>query len=112
HSAPTTTPSSQPARTPPDLAGFLQLPVATPSTCPAGQTGSASGRRSPWVGHVDVSLFLSPADDAATISRVGRLLRADPLVRTVYYESQREAHAEFARLYTCWSAVPLSQTPA
>ena len=30
----------------------------------------------------------------------------------VYFESQREAYEEFQRLYTCWTAVPKSQTPA
>jgi hypothetical protein len=28
-------------------------------------------------------------------------------VRTVYYESRGQAHAEFARLYTCSDRVPL-----
>ena len=51
--------SSPTGETPPDLAKFLQLPVATPSACPSNVSGSTVGRASPWVGHVDLSVFIS-----------------------------------------------------
>ncbi len=99
-------------RTAPNIAAFLRQPVATPTACPTGQQGSASGRSSPWVGHVDVSVFLDSSDRPAVISRVGARLRQDQLVAKVYFESQSEAYAEFQRLYTCWAVVARSQTPA
>lgn len=110
-SAPT---SSTPpgVRTPPSIEAFLKLPVATPSACPTNVSGSSDGRSSPWVGHVDVSVFLKPGASQAAIKRVGKTLRAAPIVETVYYESQAEAYAEFQRLYTCSAGVPRSQTPA
>jgi FtsX extracellular domain len=100
------------ARVAPDLAGFLRLPVATPSACPPTANGATVGRRSPWVGHVDVSVFLDPAVTTHETLKLGNDLRADPAVRTVYFESATQAYAEFQRLYTCWSAVSRSQTPA
>jgi hypothetical protein len=100
------------ARTAPDLAAFLRQPVATPTACPAGQQGSASGRRSPWAGHVDISVFLTSGAPPRTVTGLGSRLRRSRLVEKVYYESQAQAYAEFQRLYTCWSAVPRSQTPA
>jgi hypothetical protein len=33
-------------------------------------------------------------------------------VVTTYFESAEQAYQEFQRLYTCWSAVARSQTPA
>jgi hypothetical protein len=96
----------------PDLAGFLRLPVATPSACPSTANGATVGRRSPWVGHVDLSVFLSPAVTTHETLKLGNDLRADPAVRTVYFESAKQAYEEFQRLYTCWSEVPRSQTPA
>jgi hypothetical protein len=107
--------SSDPAaspRTPPDLAGFLRHPVATPSSCPPSVSGSTSGRRSPWVGHVDVSVFVA---DRATTKQIAAL-RAKfdrlPEIRTIYFESSAKAYAEFQRLYTCSVQVPRSAVPA
>ena len=98
-------------RTPPDLAGFLRQPVATPTACPSGVAGSASGRHSPWVGHVDISVFLTPARPAA-VSALGDRLRRTAHVRQVYFESAADAYAEYQRLYTCSAAVPRSAVPA
>lgn len=98
-------------RTPPDLAAFLRLPVATPTTCPTA-VSTASGRRSPWVGHVDISVFV---EDKATPARV-RSLRSElsnlPDVSAVYFESRAQAYAEFQRLYTCSAEVPQSAVRA
>jgi hypothetical protein len=106
-------PTSPPGvHTPPSIAAFLRLPVATPSACPTTVSGSSDGRSSPWVGHVDVSIFLKPDASAAAIKRVGQTLRATSIVETTYFESQTEAYAEFQRLYTCSAEVPRSQTPA
>jgi hypothetical protein len=99
-------------RTPPSIAAFLQEPVATPSACPSTENGQADGRSSPWVGHVDISVFLKTSASAAAVRRVGAVLRKAPFVQTVYFESQAEAYAEFQRLYICWAEVPRSQTPA
>ncbi|HVT65521.1 MAG TPA: permease-like cell division protein FtsX [Mycobacteriales bacterium] len=103
--------SPQPgARSLPDIDGFLSEPVATPSTCTSQNATTFEQRKSPWVGHIDVSVFLSGrATSAATL---GQVLRRSPIVKTTYFESSREAYAEFQRLYTCWAAVPRSQTPA
>jgi FtsX extracellular domain len=98
-------------RTKPDLAAFLRLPVATPSACPSSANGTTIGRRSPWVGTVDVSVFLSPTATARQVRSAGQRLRTDPLVKTVYFESAAQAYREFQRLYTCWTAVPRSETP-
>jgi hypothetical protein len=99
-------------RTAPSIAAFLRLPVATPRACPTNVSGSSDGRSSPWVGHVDVSIFLRPTADPAAIARVGKRLRGAAIVERVYFESQSEAYAEFQRLYTCSAEVPRSQTPA
>ncbi|MGN6474967.1 MAG: permease-like cell division protein FtsX [Mycobacteriales bacterium] len=107
------TPSSRAGvRTMPDIAAFLRQPVATPSVCPTGQSGSASGRRSPWAGHIDFSVFLTVGAPAATVPRISRLMTHSPRVQTIYYEGPAQAYAEFQRLYTCWAQVPRSQTPA
>jgi hypothetical protein len=97
-------------RTPPDLAGLLRQPVATPTACPAGVTGSASGRHSPWAGHVDVSVFLA-TDRPATVHAVGDRLRGTDRVSRVYFESAAEAYAEYQRLYTCSAGVARSAVP-
>ncbi len=99
-------------RTPPDLAAFLRQPVATPSACAATDRGAASGLRSPWAGHVDFSVFLTTGAPAATVPRIQRLIEHQAIVAKIYYEGPDEAYAEFQRLYTCWSRVPRSQTPA
>lgn len=101
-----------PARTPPDLAAFLRLPVATPTSCPDGVRGTTSGRRSPWVGRVDVSVFLSAAATPAAARRLGRKLRSLEPVQSVYFESKAEAYAEFQRLYTCSAEVRRRAAPA
>jgi hypothetical protein len=103
---------SSAARTPPDLQGFLREPVATPTACPSGASGSASGRRSPWVGHVDVSVFVDPAARPSQVRRLGDDLRHQAHVRTVYMESTAQAYGEYQRLYTCWAGVPRSAVPA
>jgi hypothetical protein len=99
-------------RTLPNLAAFLRLPVATPSACPSSANGSTVGRRSPWSGHVDVSVFVAPSTPTREVVALGARLHRDPLVSRVYFESQAEAYQEFQRLYTCWAAVPSSQAPA
>jgi hypothetical protein len=99
-------------RTAPSIAAFLELPVATPTACPTSVSGSSSGRSSPWVGHVDVSIFLKPGAAAAAVRRIGDALHRSLIVEKAYFESQDEAYAEFQRLYTCWARVPRSQTPA
>jgi len=108
-SAPTPAATGRPA---PDLAAFLRLPVATPSACPANQHGSASGRRSPWAGRVDVSVFVSDRAKPAVVRRLGALLRAEADVERVYAESRAQAYAEYQRLYTCSAAVPSDAVPA
>jgi FtsX-like permease family protein len=92
-----TTPST---RTPPDLAGFLRLPVATPSVCPSSN-GTTSGRHSPWVGHVDVSVFIRGNASPVLVSSLRQSLSTLSGVRTVYFESRAQSYAEFQRLYTC-----------
>jgi hypothetical protein len=104
-------PAVQP-RTPPDLAGFLKLPVATPTTCPADANGTTVGRTSPWVGHVDVSVYVDQHATPPAVRRLGAQLRHLSGVSTVYYESHREAVAEFARLYTCSANFPQATIPA
>jgi hypothetical protein len=96
----------------PNLRAFLQLPAATPSSCPSGVPASGTGRQSPWVGRIDISVFVKSAATPRAVQRLGRFLRHGRLVDTVYFESKSQAYAEFQRLYTCWSAVPPSQTPA
>jgi hypothetical protein len=100
------------ARPTPDLAKFLQLPVATPSACPSNVSGSTDGRSSVWSNSVDVSVFVSPSATSRQTAQLGRLLHTDPLVHTLYFESRSQAYAEFQRLYTCWTSVQPSQTPA
>jgi hypothetical protein len=100
------------APAPPRLHDFLQLPVASPSACPSSETATTIGRVSPWTGHVDISVFLSPSAKPGTVKALGGSLKSQPLALRVYFETQREAHAEFARLYTCSAQVPQSETPA
>jgi len=99
-------------RTPPDLAAFLRLPVATPSSCPAGSNGQGSGRTSPWVGHVDVSVFVADGADAATRKALYGALVAEPHVAHVYTETRQQAYEEFQRLYACSAGVPRSAVRA
>ena len=99
-------------KTPPNLDAFLRLPVATPSSCPPSVPASTSGRRSPWVGHVDVSVFLRGDIDRREQRRLRNLLSADPAVRHVYAETRQQARAELARLYTCSAQVPASAARA
>lgn len=110
-SSASTTVSKPQLRPTPDLHAFLSQPVARPSTCPSTVNGTTIGRSSPWVGTVDVSVFLRPNVTTQQVLKVGNELRTDPLVQKVYFESARQAYQEFQRLYTCWTAVPRSQTP-
>jgi hypothetical protein len=105
-------PTTLAPRTPPDLEAFLRLPVATPSTCPSDVRGTTSGRRSPWVGHVDVSVFVASSATPAVTRRLRRELRSLDPVQAVYFESRRRAYAEFQRLYTCSADVPRRAVPA
>lgn len=100
------------ARTPPDIGALLRQPVATPSVCTNQNASTYKQRRSPWVGHVDISVFLRGRADPTAVKTIGRALRHASTVERVYFESNREAYAEFKRLYTCWAAVSRSQTPA
>jgi hypothetical protein len=99
-------------RTPPDLAAFLRLPIATPSACPASQNGTTNGRHSPWVGHVDISVYVSASATPAQVNALGDSLAHEPEVAHVYRESKAQAYAEFQRLYTCSAGVPRSAVPA
>jgi hypothetical protein len=103
---------SSAARTPPDLAALLRQPVATPSVCTSENASTYKQRRSPWVGHIDLSVFLRARTTPAAVKGIGRALRRTSTVQHVYFESNHKAYAEFQRLYTCWAAVPRSQTPA
>ena len=96
----------------PDIAKFLQLPVATPTACGGKQAGATAGRRSPWVGKVDVSAFVETSATAQQVASLRGQLAALPGVETVYFESANEAYAEFQRLYTCSADVPRSAVPA
>jgi hypothetical protein len=96
---------------PPRLAAFLTLPVATPTACPSAP-GATAGRESPWVGHIDISVFIDPHAGAAAVSRLGAALRALPRVRGVYFESKAEAYAEFQRLYSCSGVIKPGALPA
>jgi len=96
----------------PDLQGFLRLPVATPSACGGKVSGSTAGHRSPWVGTVDVSVFLRASASPAQVTGLNAKLAALPGVTKVYFESADEAYAEFQRLYTCSADVPRSAVPA
>ncbi|HMC70584.1 MAG TPA: permease-like cell division protein FtsX [Mycobacteriales bacterium] len=104
--------SSPAKRQVPDLARFLRLPVATPTACGSKVSGSTAGRRSPWVGNVDVSVFLEPSASPTQVASLGDQLRAMPAVKTVYFESAEQAYQEFQRLYTCSADVPRSAVPA
>jgi hypothetical protein len=105
-------PSATHDRHAPDLAAFLRLPVATPSACDGKISGSTAGRRSPWVGTVDVSVFVERSATADQVRTLGDRLRSLPQVRSVYFESAAQAYAEFQRLYTCSADVPRSAVPA
>ena len=96
----------------PDLAKFLRQPVATPTACGNKVSGSTAGRRSPWVGNVDISVFIEPSATSEQVSSLGGALQAMPEVRTVYFESAEQAYEEFQRLYTCSADVPRSAVPA
>jgi hypothetical protein len=110
---PTVTGSAQiPGQSAPNLAKFLQLPVATPSACPSNVSGSTDGRSSPWVDTTDVSVFLKTSDTVRDAAKVGHVLHTSRVVDKVYFETQHQAYEEFQRLYTCWTSVPESQTPA
>jgi hypothetical protein len=106
--APTARPTTRPL---PDLAAFLRTPVATPTACPSGQTGSSAGRRSPWSGRVDVSVYVDPHAGAGATGTLGRRLGALPEVRQVFAESAAEALAEYQRLYTCSASVSRTDLP-
>ena len=99
-------------RTPPDLAAFLRLPIATPSMCPASLNGTTKGRRSPWVGHVDISVYVAASATPAQVTALGNSLSTQPEVAHVYRETKSQAYAEFQRLYTCSASVPRSAVPA
>jgi hypothetical protein len=98
-------------KTPPDLAAFLRLPVATPTACPSAPA-SGTGRKSPWVGHVDVSVLVADKSTAQIRRALHDALATTPHVAHVYTESKREAWEEFRRLYTCSDQVPRSSLPA
>lgn len=98
-------------RTPPSIAALLRQPIATPSICPS-EAAQSTGLRSPWSGHVDISVYLKPSARTSTVTRLARELNRTTIVQRVYYESRAEAFAEFQRLYTCWGQVPRSQVPA
>jgi hypothetical protein len=57
-------------------------------------------------------VFVRPKATVAEVRSLARTLRHDPLVAQVYFESRRQAYAEFQRLYKCWASVPPSSTPA
>lgn len=86
--------------------------MATPSACAGKVSGSTVGRRSPWVGTVDVSVFLRGSASAADVRALQSQLAALPGVTKVYFESADEGYAEFQRLYTCSADVPRSAVPA
>jgi hypothetical protein len=99
-------------RTPPDFAAFLRLPVATPSTCPSSVNGTTIGRSSPWVGHVDISVYVAVSATPQQVTALGTSLANEPEVAHVYRETKSQAYAEFQRLYTCSAGVPPSAVPA
>lgn len=86
--------------------------MATPTACPSGVAAAASGRRSPWVGHVDVSVFVASSARPAEVTALGDRLRTTDHVAQVYFESATQAHAEYARLYTCSAQVAAAEVPA
>ena len=81
------------------------MPVATPSACPSDVNGTTAGRRSPWVGTVDVSVFVK---SDASLPRLREQVAALPDVAAVFVETSEQAYAEFQRLYTCSAGVPSS----
>jgi hypothetical protein len=105
--------SSAPDKTrqPPDLAAFLRLPVATPSSCPRAN-GEASGRRSPWVGYVDISVYVARGASPTDRRDLHDALAAEPHVAHVYTETAKQAVEEFQRLYTCSAQVSRADIPA
>lgn len=104
-------PTTTGPRTAPDLDAFLRLPVATPSSCPPSVNGETTGRRSPWVGHVDVSVFLDDQSPRALLDLRDKVDRIAE-VKHVYSETKDQAWAEFQRLYTCSEQVPRDSVPA
>lgn len=109
--------SSGPATLPavtatPDLQGLLSQPVAQPRHCPPHTNGETTGRQSPWLGSVDLSVFAGRRDSPARLRAIGTYLRKQPLVRRLYFESQREAYREFQRLYTCSARLTPDRLPA
>jgi hypothetical protein len=108
-SSPHVSPSARPT---PNLARFLALPVATPSACPATQNATTIGRTSPWLGTVDLSIYLTRSATRQDRTAVARELHRQPVVTATYFESRSTAYREFQRLYTCWAAVRRSATPA
>jgi hypothetical protein len=89
----------------PDLAGFLRLPVASPASCPPNVNGTTTGRRSPWVGAVDVSVFTRAGTSDSALDGLRRTVSALPDVSAVFVETSAQAYAEFQRLYTCSAGV-------
>jgi cell division protein FtsX len=85
--------------------------VATPTSCPHS-SGTTVGRRSPWVGHVDVSVYVADGATAAERRALQTTLRRRPEVAHVYVETKKQAYAEFQRLYSCSAEVPRSALPA
>jgi hypothetical protein len=107
--------SSAPAVVPPSpipIRQFLQLPVATPSSCAADQHGSASGRLSPWAGVADISIFLRRQVTAGQQRELLGFLDRNPVVDHAIFESKAEAYAEYQRLYTCSALIPPGALPA
>lgn len=96
----------------PRIKAFLKLPVAKPSRCASNVSGTTSGRISPWVGHIDISVFIDPHASPSRVASLGAGLRSTPAVLHVYYESKAEAFAEFQRLYTCSASTPDPHIPA
>jgi hypothetical protein len=96
----------------PRIKAFLKLPVAVPSRCASNVSGTTSGRVSPWVGHVDISVFLKPRASATVLASLRSGLRTNPQVLHVYFESKSEAFAEFQRLYTCSASTAKPHIPA
>jgi cell division protein FtsX len=57
-------------------------------------------------------VFLTGTASHSRVAALHQQLASDPHVKTIYFESRQQAYAEFQRLYTCWSSVPRSATPA
>jgi FtsX extracellular domain len=102
---------SKPLIQPPNIQALLRLPVATPSVCPSNVNGTTIGRASPWE-YTDISLYMTPHASTKDNLVVTRELKTSPYVTAIYFETARQAYAEFQHLYTCWAAVPRSQTPS